>query len=123
MISGRARSGWSGRRASRSHRWARDLGTNEGTLGNWVNADKRRRQRALLQDTITLSDGEDQRERTQCRRSARVGVPSTVGAVLVQTWVICVRKCQLPLRCRYPSPGGLRPGRSVGLQPLPSPTS
>jgi transposase len=42
--SGRARSGWSGRPASRSRRWPGTWeGINEGTLGNWVNADKRRR--------------------------------------------------------------------------------
>jgi hypothetical protein len=43
MISGRARSGRSGRRASPSRGWPRKLGINEGTLGKWVNADKRRR--------------------------------------------------------------------------------
>ena len=41
--SGRARSGWSGRPARPIAQVARDLGINEGTLGNWVNADKRRR--------------------------------------------------------------------------------
>jgi transposase-like protein len=39
----RARSGWSVKRASRSRRWPGTWGVNEGTLGNWVNADRRRR--------------------------------------------------------------------------------
>ena len=43
QISGRARSGWSGRPGNRSRRWPGIWGSTEGTLGNWVNADKRRR--------------------------------------------------------------------------------
>jgi transposase len=43
MISGRARSGWSGRRASRSRRWPGTWGSTRARSGNWVNADKRRR--------------------------------------------------------------------------------
>ena len=43
MISGRARSGWSARPGKPVAQVARDVGINEGTLGNWVNADKRRR--------------------------------------------------------------------------------
>ena len=40
LSSGRGRFGWSGRPGSRSLQIARDLGVNEGTLGNWVVKDK-----------------------------------------------------------------------------------
>jgi hypothetical protein len=43
LISGRARSGWSARPGSRSRRWPATWESTRGTLGNWVNADKRRR--------------------------------------------------------------------------------
>jgi hypothetical protein len=43
MISGRARSGWPVRPGSRSRRWPGIWASNEGTLGNWVNADRRHR--------------------------------------------------------------------------------
>ncbi|MGN6173873.1 MAG: transposase [Streptosporangiaceae bacterium] len=42
-ISGKARCGWSGRPGKPITEVARGLGINAGTLGNWVNADKRRR--------------------------------------------------------------------------------
>jgi hypothetical protein len=42
-ISGRVRSGWSGRAGRPIAQVARDMGINKGTVGNWVNADKRRR--------------------------------------------------------------------------------
>ena len=41
--SSRERCGWSGRPVSRSRRVARELGVNEGTLGNWCAQDRRRR--------------------------------------------------------------------------------
>jgi transposase len=40
---GRMRSGWPGRAGRPIVHVPRDLGINKGTVGNWVNADRRRR--------------------------------------------------------------------------------
>src|SRR5271169_1295552 len=46
----RARSGWSGETGKPIAQVAKDLGINEGTLGNWVNADLARRRRQYTSD-------------------------------------------------------------------------
>ena len=85
MISARLRSGWSGKPVAQV---ARDLGINEGTLGNWVNADRRRRgegngelgedERAELA-RLRKENAELAMKRDVLKRSAALWVKDTMG--------------------------------------------
>ena len=56
---------------------AKDLGINEGTLGNWVNADKRRRSEG---DGALSEDGQSPAGAPDCQ--ARTGPPAERAAAL-----------------------------------------
>jgi transposase len=57
-------------------RVAKDLGINEGTLGNWVNADKRRRGEA---DGALRENAELAMERDVLKRSVALWVKDAMG--------------------------------------------
>jgi transposase len=81
--SGRARSGSCGRPVSRSRRVARELGINEGTLGNWCAKDRRSR------DGAGGALGEDERaELVRLRReNAELAMQRDVLKRSVALWV------------------------------------
>jgi transposase len=88
MISGRARSGWSGRPASRSRRWPGTWGSTKAPFGNWVNLEKRRRGEgngALSEDEraelvrLRRENAELAMERDVLKRSVALWVKDAMG--------------------------------------------